>query len=183
MGQHDADRSQILDALAEYDEFEIDLSASDTEVTSDRVAVDTPEGWLGFDAMPPKDYGGEHDRHDPDADVFVNMWFHDGYTVVHVQTGTGEDATHTLEVHQQRPDERAIELQDHGIPERCAEIASLRERGLTYSEIVEATGSQGPNHRGDVSKHLQRYNAQIHRARWLAENADPVELGRTSSDD
>lgn len=173
--------SQRLEVLADADEFETDLSAPDAEVTSDRVNVDTPAGLLSFDALPPEDYGPEHERHDPYNDVYVNMWFVEGYTVVHTQRGPSENATHTLEVHEQRPEERAIELEAHGIPERRAEIAALREQGLTYSEIVDATGARGPNHRGDVSTHLQKYNEQIHNARWLAENAPPLNLGRRSS--
>jgi hypothetical protein len=178
----DDDLAALLAALADRDEFEVDLDGPDAEVTSDRVAVDTPAGRLAFDALPPEDYGAEHDRHDPHEDVYVNMWFVEGYTVVHTQTGAGDDADHAIEVHEQRPAERAVELEAHGVPERRAEIAALREEGLTYSEIVAATGSRGPNHRGDVSKHLQRYNEQVHRARWLAEHAPPVDLGRSRSD-
>jgi len=174
-------RTQRLDALASLDEFEVDLSEPDAEITSDRVDVDTPAGRLSFDALPPDDYGPDHERHDPYNDVYVNMWFVEGYTVVHTQDGPTDDATHTIEVHEQRPEERAIELEAHGVPERRAEIVALREQGLTYSEIVEATGSRGPNHRGDVSTHLQRYNEQIQHANWLVENAPELSLGRGSS--
>ena len=74
-------------------------------------------------------------------------------------------------------EERAAELRRHGVPERRAQIVALRERGLSYGDIVEATGAEGPNHRGDVSKHLQAFNRQVGNANWLAENADTFELG------
>ncbi len=176
------DLAARLAALADHDEFELPLSRDDAEVTSDRVDVDTPAGRLAFDALPPDDYGADHDRHAPDEDVYVHMWFLEGYTVVYTRDGPAGEATHRLEVHEQRPEERAIELRDHGIPERRAEVAALREAGLTYSEIVEATGSRGPNHRGDVSTHLQAYNRQVKNARWLAEHAEPVPRGRSSGD-
>lgn len=184
MADQDApnDLQELLEALADHDEFEVDPSRWGTEITSDRVNVDTPAGWLSFEVPPVEDYGAEHERHDPDDDVYVNMWFLEGYTVVHAQTGPTGDATHTVEVHEQRPEERAIELQDHGVPERRAEVVALRERGLTYSEIVEATGDRGPNYRGDVSVHLRKFNEQVYDARWLAENASIVDLGRSSGD-
>jgi hypothetical protein len=177
------DLGALLASLAGREPFEVDLSPADAEVTSDRVSVDTPAGWLAFDALPPEDYGAEHDRHEPDADVYVNMWILEGFTVLHTQRGTGDGASHEFEVHEQRPAERAFELEAHGVPERRAEIAALREEGLSYSEIVAATGKRGPNHRGDVSRHLQRYNEQIQNARWLAENAPHLSLGRPTSDD
>jgi hypothetical protein len=180
-GEGETAPTAVLEALADHDEFEVDLDDRDAEATSDRLSVDTPAGWLAFDALPPEDYGAEHERHDPDDDVYVNMWFVHGSTVVHTQRGVGDGATHAVEVHEQRPPERALELEAHGIPERRAEVAALRERGLTYSEIVEATGSGGPNHRGDVSRHLQRYNEQLQHARWLAEHAHPVSLGGRGS--
>ncbi len=173
------DLAARLADLANHDEFELSLSRDDAEVTSDGVDVDTPAGRLAFDALPPDDYGAEHERHDPREDVYVHMWFLEGYTVVYTRDGPEGAASHWLEVHEQRPDERAIELRDHGIPDRRAEVAALREAGLTYSEIVEATGSQGPNHRGDVSTHLQAYNRQIQNAKWLAEHADLVRRGRS----
>lgn len=168
---------ETLATLADHDEFTVDLTDPDAHVESDSVDVDTPAGRLSFEVLPVTDYGADHERHAPDEDVYVNRWFVEGYTVVRVQAGVGDGATHRMDVHEQRPDERALELQAHGIPERRAEVAALREAGLTYSEIVEETGSEGPNHRGDVSKHLQAYNSQIHQARWLAQHADPVELG------
>lgn len=177
-----SDQPEIFDTLTEHDEFEIDVSQADAEVTSDLVDVDTPAGRLAFEIRPIEDYGTQHARHDPDNDVYVNMWSIEGYTILHTQTGTDKDATHTVEVHEQRPEERAIELEAHGVPERRAEIAALREQGLTYSEIVEATGTHGPNHRGDVSTHLQRYSEQIWNARWLAENANPANLDRSPYD-
>jgi len=170
-----------LAALADHDEFELSLSRDNAGVTSDRVDVDTPAGRLAFDALPPDDYGADHDRHDPYEDVYVHMWFLEGFTVVYTRDGPEGEATHLLEVHEQRPAERAIELRDHGIPDRRAEVAALREAGLTYSEIVEATGAQGPNHRGDVSTHLQAYNRQLQNAKWLAEHADVVRRGRSTS--
>ncbi len=176
------DPAEVLGALVDHGEFEIDPSRPDAEVASDCVSVDTPAGWLAFEVLPVEDYGAEHERHDPDEDVYVNTWFLEGYTVVHVQTGVGTDATHTLDVHEQRPRERAMELQAHGVPERRAEIAALREEGLTYSEIVDATGPGGPNHRGDVSTHLQKYDQQVWNARWLAENARPLGAGRGAAD-
>lgn len=180
--ESDDDLGALLASLAGREPFEVDLSPADAEVTSDRVSVDTPAGWLAFDALPPEDYGAEHDRHEPDADVYVNMWFLEGYTVLHTQRGAGNEASHEFEVHAQRPAERALELEAHGIPERRAEIAALREEGLSYSEIVAATGKRGPNHRGDVSRHLQRYNEQLQNAHWLAENAPHLSLGRPTTD-
>lgn len=175
--------SEVLEALSDRGAFEVELSKEAAELASDRVLVETPAGWLSFEVPATEDYGAEHERHDPDEDVYVNMWFVEGYTVVHVQDGPSEgDPTHTLSVHEQCPEERALELQAHGVPERRAEVAALREQGLTYSEIVEATGSSGPNHRGDVSKHLQKYDRQVRNARWLAENAPLADLGRTGGD-
>lgn len=70
-----------------------------------------------------------------------------------------------------------MELRDHGVPDRRAAVVALRERGLSYSDIVEATGDEGPNHRGDVSRHLQRFNEELRNARWLVEHADVLEMG------
>lgn len=174
---YEGDLHDTLETLTRLQAFEVDLEDADAEVTSDHVAVDTPVGWLEFEIAATEDYGAEHDRHDPDDDVYVNMWLVDRYTVVHTQEGVGEDATHRVDVHKTQAEERAIELEAHGVPERRAEIAALREQGLTYSEIVKATGSDGPNHRGGVSNHLQRYNEQVNQARWLAANAAPLDLG------
>lgn len=173
-----ADHSELLGTLADREEFEVDLTDSDAEITSNAVSVETSAGRLAFETPMLEEYGAEHDRHDPDDEVYADMWFVDGYTIVHVEDGSADDSAHTVEVHEQTPDERALELQAHGVPERRAEIAVLREQGLSYSEIVEATGARGPNHRGDVSTHLQKFNRQVADARWLAENASTVRVGR-----
>ncbi|WP_135822409.1 hypothetical protein [Halostella litorea] len=175
---HEGDLHDTLEKLTRLQEFEVDLSESDAVIASDRVAVDTPVRWLEFEVQANEDHGTEHDRHDPSENVYVNMWLIDRYTIVHTQDGTGEDASHRIDVHKTQAEERAIELVAHGIPERRAEIAALREQGLTYSEIVKATGKNGPNHRGGVSNHLQRYNEQVKQARWLAANAPPLDLGK-----
>lgn len=166
--------TELLEALAERGKFEIDVSG-DAYAESNGVDVETLEGRLQFEVYPIEDYGADHERHDPDAGVYVNRWFHDGYTVLHVHD-VPEDA-HSLLVREQTPDERAMELTDHGIPERRAQLVALREQGLTYSEIVEATGDEGPNHRGDVSKQLQAFNAALGRATWLVNNAETLDLG------
>ncbi len=176
------DPGAVLAELSEHDEFAVDPDRWGAEVTSDRVTVDTPAGWLSFEVPATEDYGAEHERHEPDEDVYVDMWFLDGYTVVHTQDGPSDDATHTFEVHDQRPVERALELEAHGVPERRAQVVALREEGLTYSEIVDATGAEGPNHRGDVSTFLKKFNEQVHDARWLVENADVVDRGRPVTD-
>ncbi|WP_158057206.1 hypothetical protein [Halorussus halophilus] len=173
------DTAEVLDTLTDRGEFEIDVNPPDAEIASDAVRVETPAGWLAFEMPVMENYGAEHDRHDPDAGVYVDMWFVEGYTVVHVRTKMDGESTHTVEVHEQRPAERAMELKAHGVPERRAEIVVLREQGLSYSEIVEETGTHGPNHRGDVSTHLQKFNRQLADARWLAENASKVRVGRS----
>jgi hypothetical protein len=163
----------LLAALADHGEIPVDTS--DGHAESNGMDVDTSEGRLQFEVYPVEDYGTDHERHDPDAGVFVNRWFFDGYTVLHVHDV--DDDAHSLLVRDQTPDERATELADHGVPERRAAVVALREQGLTYSEIVEATGDRGPNYRGDVSKHLQKFNQQVGRAKWLVENADSLDLG------
>jgi hypothetical protein len=174
---YDDELYDTLETLTRLQEFEVDLEESNAGITSDRVAVDTPVGWVEFEIPAPEDHGAEHERHDPANDIYVNMWLIDRYTIVHTQEGVGGDASHRMDVHKTQAEERAIELEAHGVPERRAEIAALREQGLTYSEIVKATGGEGPNHRGGVSNHLQRYNEQVNQARWLAANAAPLDLG------
>lgn len=166
----------LLAALAAHGEFEVDVDAPDAHAASNGMSVMTPEGRLDFEVYPTEDWGADHERHDPANGVVVNRWFQAGFTLLHVHD-TDTD-THTVLVRDQFPEERALELTAHGVPERRAEVVALRERGLTYSEIVAATGDTGPNHRGDVSKHLQRFNEQVGNARWLAANADTLELGR-----
>ena len=170
--------TDLLDALAEHDEFEIDVSGDDAHAESNGLDVDTPAGRLAFEVYPIEDTGTDHERHDPDEGVYVNRWFHDGYTVLHVHDVDTDD--HSALVREQYPEERALELRRHGVPERRAEIVALREQGLSYGDIVEATGEDGPNHRGDVSKHLQKFNAQVGNAKWLARNADSLDLGGSS---
>lgn len=179
----EGDLAEQLATLADHEPFEVGFDRPEAEVTSDRVDVDTPAGRVAFEVDASEDHGADHEDHDPDEDVYVNCFFLEGYAFVRTQRGVGEDATNVIEVHEQRPEERALELRAHGVPERRAEVVALREQGLTYSEIVEATGGRGPNYRGDVSKHLQKFNRQVHNARWLAENADVVSPGRTWSDD
>lgn len=170
----DGPDEELLDALADHGEFSVDIAA-DGHAESNGLDVDTPEGRLQFEVYPVEDYGADHERHDPDGGVYVNRWFFDGSTVIHVHD-TGADG-HSVLVREQHPEERALELRDHGVPERRAEIVALREQGLSYGDIVEATGAEGPNHRGDVSKHLQAFNRQVGNAKWLAENADAFDLG------
>jgi hypothetical protein len=166
----------LLESLADHGEFAVEVADPDDHAASNGLAVDTPEGRLAFEVYPVEDYGADHERHDPAAGVYVNRWFHDGYTILHVHD-TDEDA-HTVLVREQYAEERAMELRDHGVPDRRAEIVALREQGLTYSEIVDATGDDGPNHRGDVSTHLKRFNVQVGNAKWLAANADAFDVGR-----
>jgi hypothetical protein len=172
----DGPDTALLEALAERGEFPVDVSSDGDHAASNGLAVDTPDGRLAFEVYPVEDYGADHERHDPDAGVHVDRWFHDGYTVLHVHD-TREDA-HSVLVREQYAEERAMELRDHGVPERRAQIVALREQGLTYSEIVDATGDDGPNHRGDVSTHLKRFNVELGNAQWLAENAEPFDVGR-----
>ncbi|WP_121823423.1 hypothetical protein [Halostella salina] len=171
----DGPDESLLADLADRGEFDVDVSGADARAASDGLDVDTPAGRLRFEVPPVADYGGSHERHDPADGVHVNRWFHDGYAVIHVHDVDAD--AHTVLVREQYPDERAMELRDHGVPERRAEIVALRERGLSYGDIVEATGDRGPNHRGDVSKHLRKFNAQVRDAKWLARNADAVEMG------
>lgn len=171
----DGPAEELLADLAEREEFEVDVSGDDAHAASNGLDVDTPAGRLQFEVYPVEDYGADHERHDPDGGVYVNRWFHDGYTILHVHD-TVDDA-HSVLVREQHPSERAMELEDHGVPERRAEVVALRERGLSYSDIVDATGDRGPNYRGDVSKHLQKFNVQVGNAKWLAANADTLDMG------
>jgi len=166
----------VLRALREdHGEFPVDVDG-DAHAESNGLDVDTPAGRLQFEVWPVEDYGADHERHDPDAGVYVNRWFHDGTTILHVHDVETDD--HTVLVREQFADERATELRDHGVPERRAEVVALRERGLTYEEILDATGEDGPNHRGDVTKHLKAFNRQVGNARWLAEHAEAFSMGR-----
>lgn len=166
----------LLAELADHGEFGVDVSGEDARAASDGLDVDTPAGRLSFQVYPVADTGTDHERHDPDEGVHVNRWFFDGYAVVRVHDVDTDD--HSVLVREQYPEERAMELRRHGVPERRAEVVALRERGLSYGDIVEATGDRGPNHRGDVSKHLQAFNEQVGNAKWLAANADAVDMGR-----
>lgn len=168
---------ELLADLTEHGEVTVDVSENGAIAASNGLAVDTPAGRLQFEVYPVEDYGRSHERHDPESGVYVNRWFHSGYTILHVHDTT--DDTHSVLVREQYPEERALELTAHGVPERRAEIAALRERGLSYSEIVEVTGDRGPNHRGDVSKHLQKFNEQIGNAKWLTRNADMFDVGES----
>lgn len=163
-----------LESLAEHGEVAVDVGP-EGRAASDGLDVETPAGRLSFRTFPVEDYGADHERHDPEHGRHVNQWFRHGFAIVHVHDVDADE--HTVLVRRQTPEERAMELRDHGVPERRAEVVALRERGLSYSEICEATGEQGPNHRGDVSRHLQSYNADLRDARWLAEHAEPVEMG------
>jgi hypothetical protein len=163
----------MLAALADHGEIAVDVG--DGHAASNGLDVATPEGRLQFEVYPIEDYGTDHERHDPDAGVHVNRWFFVGYAVLHVHDVDAD--AHSLLVRDQAPDERAMELADHGVPERRAQLVALREQGLTYSEIVEATGEEGPNHRGDVSKQLQAFNRQLGDAKWLVANAETLDLG------
>lgn len=154
---------------------ELAVSIDDGHAASNGLNIETPAGRLQFDVYPIEDYGTDHMRQDPEAGIHVNRWFFDGYAVLHVHDV--DDDTRSLLVRDQTPDERAMELADHGVPERRAELVAVRERGLTYSEIVEATGEDGPNHRGDVSKQLQSFNRQLGEAKWLVANAATLDLG------
>ncbi|WP_336034773.1 hypothetical protein [Halobacterium yunchengense] len=165
--------TDLLEALASRGE--IPLAVDDGHVASNGVDADTPAGRLQFEVYPVEDYGNRHERHDPANDVHVHQWFFDGYSVAVVHDTDADD--HALVVREQTPDERATELADHGVPERRAELVALREQGLSYSDIVEATGDDGPNHRGDVSKQLQAFNRDLGQAKWLVRNADTLDLG------
>jgi len=64
--------------------------------------------------------------------------------------------------------ERADELHERGgVPERRAEVVALRESGMKYAEIVDATDI---NYTSNVSRHLDAYREQLDDARWLAES-------------
>jgi hypothetical protein len=172
----DGPDEDVLAELCGAGEFPVDVNGDDDHAASNGLAVDTPAGRLEFEVYPVEDTGTDHDRHDPDEGVHVNRWFFDGDAVLHVHD-VGADE-HSVLVREQHPEERAMELRRHGVPERRAEVVALRERGLSYADIVDATGGRGPNHRGDVSKHLQAFNEQVGNAKWLAANADAVDMGR-----
>lgn len=165
----------LLERLAGEGELELDAADGDFRAASDGLDVETPAGRLRFTVYPVEDYGSGHDRHDPERGVHVNQWFRHGFAIVHVHDVDADE--HSLLVRPQTSEERAMELRDHGVPDRRAAVVALRERGLSYSDIVEATGDEGPNHRGDVSRHLQRFNEELRNARWLVEHADVLEMG------
>ncbi|SEW06566.1 hypothetical protein [Halobacterium jilantaiense] len=172
----DSPEEDLLAALWDEGEFRVDVSADGDHAASNGLAVDTPAGRLEFEVYPIRDTGANHARHDPDAGVCVNKWSFGAYVVLHVHdTGTDE---HWVRVRPIEVVDRIAALRSHGVPDRRAEVVALRERGLTYSDIVDATGDRGPNHRGDVSKHLQAFNEQVENATWLAANADAVDMGR-----
>lgn len=175
----------VLNALADEGEVAVDTTPGDAHAASNGVDVATPAGRLAFEVYPVEDTGADHERHDPDAGVYVDRWYYESYTILHVHEVDAEprievadpdavDGRHTVLVREKNPQERAEQLRRHGVPERRAQVVALRERGLTYSEICEWTGEAGPNNRGDVSRHLQRFDEQLADAKWLAENAEPV---------
>ncbi|MFB6071928.1 MAG: hypothetical protein ABEJ88_03075 [Halobacterium sp.] len=171
----DGPDEDVLAALCGRGEVPVDPSGDGDHAASNGLAVDTPAGRLEFEVYPVEDTGADHERHDPDAGVYVNRWSHDGYAILHIHdTETDE---HSVLVRDLHVVERANDLRRHGVPERRAEVVALREQGLSYSDIVEATGDRGPNHRGDVSRHLQAFNVQVGNAKWLAENADAFDVG------
>lgn len=73
----------------------------------------------------------------------------------------------------QTPDwqERAAELQDHGVPERRAEVVALLEAGLTHAEVAETLDL---NDRSNVGVHVARYREARADAEWLAEHGPDV---------
>lgn len=165
----------VLAELCGQGEFSVDVSADGDHAASNGLAVDTPAGRLEFEVYPIEDTGTDHERHDPDSGTYVNRWSHDDYAILHVHDTDTDD--HSVLVRDLHVVERAADLRRHGVPERRAEIVALREQGLSYSEIVDATGDDGPNHRGDVSKHLQAFNVQVGNAKWLAANAEAFDVG------
>jgi hypothetical protein len=171
----DGPDEELLDALWSEGEFRVDMSDDGDHAASNGLAVDTPAGRLEFEVYPIEDTGADHPRHDPDAGVHANKWSFGEYVVLHVHDTDAGD--HWVRVRPIEVADRIAALRRHGVPERRAEVVALREQGLSYSDIVDATGERGPNHRGDVSKHLQAFDEQVANARWLADHAEPFGAG------
>lgn len=67
--------------------------------------------------------------------------------------------------------ERVAELQDHGIPDRRAEVATLIDAGYTHREAQHALGL---NNRATVGQHVADYREQMEDAYWLVNNAPQI---------
>jgi len=171
----DGPDEEKLDALWKAGEFQVDVSANGDHAASDGLAVDTPAGRLEFEVYPVEDTGADHARHDPNAGVYANKWSFGDYVVLHIHNT--ETTEHWVQVRPIEVRSRIASLRRYGVPERRAEVVALREQDLSYSDIIDATGNRGPNHRGDVSKHLQAFDGQVENARWLADHAEPFGVG------
>lgn len=69
-------------------------------------------------------------------------------------------------------EDRADELQKHGVPRQRARVVALRERDHSYSEIASTLGFGSDNEdRSQVQRHLDAYREERDNARWLLENA------------
>lgn len=172
----DGPDEDVLAGLWREGEVRVDPTGDGDHAASNGLAVDTPAGRLEFEVYPIEDTGADHARHDPDAGVYANKWSFGEYVVLHVHDTASGD--HWVSVRPIEVVDRIAALRRNGVPERRAEVVALREQGLSYGDIVDATGDRGPNHRGDVSKHLQAFNDQVENAKWLAANADAVDMGR-----
>lgn len=67
--------------------------------------------------------------------------------------------------------DRAAELQAHGIPERRAQVVALIEAGHTHTETAEILEM---NNRSTVSVHVAEYRDQHADIEWLAEHAPDI---------
>lgn len=67
--------------------------------------------------------------------------------------------------------DRAAELQGHGISERPAQVAALIEAGYTLSETAEILNM---THRSTVSVHVAEYREQLYDIEWLAAHAPEI---------
>lgn len=67
--------------------------------------------------------------------------------------------------------QRAVELREHDVPKRRAQVVALREQGLIYQDIADELGLD----RSGISQHLDAYREQLAAAHWLTEHAPDAE--------
>ena len=67
--------------------------------------------------------------------------------------------------------ERAADLQEHGIPKRRAQVVALIEAGHTHTETAEKLGMA---HRSNVGVHVAQYREQYADIEWLAAHAPDI---------